>query len=290
MYTEYYGFTADPFRITADTQNLYSHQSLVKARSYLQYGLQVGEGMVLMTGESGTGKTTLVESVVGSEADSSLDPICIECSDYTGQELLSLYATVLAGEDVKADVPDALNIITHTLVEAQSEGKRSLLVLDEAQQLQHDALDKLTLLSNLRYGGEQLLQIYLLGRNSLRDTLLLPEFENLHQRLMATCRLKRLSSSETKEYILHKLTAVDWTGSPAISPNVFAAIHKTSMGIPRWINLISSRLLLHGMVNEKDVLDLPDVCEVLRDMLQEDLLPAEVRRANTAKSASLKAA
>ena len=197
---------------------------------------------------------------------------------------------MLAGEDVKADVPDALNIITHALVEAQSEGKQSLLVLDEAQQLQHDALDKLTLLSNLRYGGEQLLQIYLLGRNSLRETLLQPEFENLHQRLMATCRLKRLSLSETKEYVVHKLTAVDWTGSPAISPNVFAAIHKTSMGIPRWINLISSRLLLHGMVNEKDVLDLPDVCEVLRDMLQEDLLPADVRRANTSKSASLKAA
>ncbi len=290
MYTEYYGFSADPFRLTADHHNLYSHQSLVKARSYLQYGLQVGEGIILMTGDSGTGKTTLIESVVDEQMGANLDPVVIECSDYSGQELLAHYASILSGEDVKADVPDALNIITHGLVQAHSEGKNSLLVLDEAQQLQQDALSKLTLLSNLRHGGEQLVQIFLIGRSSLRDTLMLPEFEHLHQRLVATCRLNRLTVAETKEYVIHKLTAADWTGSPAISPNVFAAMHKTSMGIPRWINLICSRLLLHGMVNEKDVLDLPDVCEVLRDMLQEDLLPAAVRNANKSKSASLRAA
>jgi len=290
MYTEYYGFSADPFRLAADHQNLYSHQSLVKARSYLQYGLQVGEGIILMTGDSGTGKTTLVETVVNEQMGASLDPVVVECSDYSGQELLAHYASILSGEDVKADVPDSLNVITHALMQAHSEGKKSLLVLDEAQQLDQDALSKLTLLSNLRFEGEQLVQIFLIGRHSLRETLLQPELEHLHQRLVATCRLRRLSTAETKEYVVHKLTAVDWTGSPAISPNVFAAIHKTSMGIPRWINLICSRLMLHGMVNQKDILDLPDVCEVLRDMIQEDLLPAAVRSANTAKSASLKAA
>lgn len=290
MYTEYYGLDADPFRLAADNNNLYSHQSLVKARSYLQYGLQVGEGIILLTGDSGTGKTTLVETVVNEQLGANLDPIIVECSDYSGQELLSHYATVLCGEDVKADIPDALNLITHALMQAHSEGKHSLLVLDEAQQLQSSALDKLTLLNNLRYAGDQLVQIFLIGRPDLRETLLQPDLEHLHQRLVATCRLNKLTKSETKEYVLHKLTAVNWTGSPAISPNVFAAIHKTSTGIPRWINLICSRLMLHGMVNQKDVLDLPDICEVLRDMLREDLLPAEVREANTTKSASLKAA
>lgn len=290
MYTEYYGFSADPFRLTADNNNLYSHQSLVKARSYLQYGLQIGEGMVLLTGGSGTGKTTLVETVVNEELDANLDPVIVECVDYSGQELLQHYASILCGEDVNADIPDALNIITHSLVEARSQGKQCLLVLDEAHQLQQDALNKLTLLNNLRVEGHHLVQIFLVGQPELRETLLKPELEHLHQRLVATCRIKRLRSDETKEYIVQSLATVGWNGTPAISPNVFAAIHKTSMGIPRWINLICSRLMLHGMVNQLDVLDLPDVCEVLRDLLQEDLLPAAVRQANRAKSASLKAA
>lgn len=290
MYTEYYGFSADPFRLTADNNNLYSHQSLVKARSYLQYGLQIGEGIVLLTGGSGTGKTTLVETVVNEELDANLDPVIIECVDYSGQELLQHYASILSGEDINADIPDALNIITHSLVEARSQGKQCLLVLDEAHQLQQDALNKLTLLSNLRVEGHHLLQIFLVGQQELRETVLKPELEHLHQRLVATCRIKRLRSEETKEYIVQSLATVGWNGTPAISPTVFAAIHKTSMGIPRWINLICSRLMLHGMVNQLDVLDLPDVCEVLRDLLQEDLLPAAVRQANRAKSASLKAA
>jgi type II secretory pathway predicted ATPase ExeA len=290
MYTEYYGFSADPFRLTADNNNLYSHQSLVKARSYLQYGLQIGEGIVLLTGGSGTGKTTLVETVVNEELDANLDPVIIECVDYSGQELLQHYASILSGEDINADIPDALNIITHSLVEARSQGKQCLLVLDEAHQLQQDALNKLTLLSNLRVEGHHLLQMFLVGQQELRETMLKPELEHLHQRLVATCRIKRLRSEETKEYIVQSLATVGWNGTPAISPTVFAAIHKTSMGIPRWINLICSRLMLHGMVNQLDVLDLPDVCEVLRDLLQEDLLPAAVRQANRAKSASLKAA
>lgn len=290
MYTEYYGFSADPFRLTADNNNLYSHQSLVKARSYLQYGLQIGEGIVLLTGGSGTGKTTLVETVVNEELDANLDPVIVECVDYSGQELLQHYASILSGEDVNADIPDALNIITHSLVEARSQGKQCLLVLDEAHQLQQDALNKLTLLNNLRVEGHHLVQIFLVGQPELRETLLKPELEHLHQRLVATCRIKRLRSDETKEYIVQSLATVGWNGTPAISPTVFAAIHKTSMGIPRWINLICSRLMLHGMVNQLDVLDLPDVCEVLRDLLQEDLLPAAVRQANRAKSASLKAA
>ena len=237
MYTEYYGFSADPFRLAADYHNLYSHQSLAKAQSYLQYGLQVGEGIILVSGDSGTGKTTLVDIAVTQAAGASLDPVIVECSDYSGQDLLSHYATILSGEDSKVDIPDALNIVTHSLMQAKSEGKRSLLVLDEAHRLQPDALQKLALLNNLRFSGEQLVQIFLVGNPTLRQTLLQPEFENLHQRLVATCRIEALTRSETKEYILHNLTAVKWNGSPAIDPTVFSAIHKTSLGIPRWINL-----------------------------------------------------
>jgi len=291
MYTEYYGFSSDPFRLAADYNNLYSHQSLKKAHSYLQYGLQVGEGIILVTGDSGTGKTTLVDTVVTEAAGAHLEPVIIECSDYNGLELLGHYAKILSGEDNKVDIPDAVNIITHALMQATSEDKSSLLVLDEAHRLQPDALHKLALLNNMRLAGRQLVQIFLVGSPDLRQTLLHPEFENLHQRLVATCKIDSLTRTETKEYIVYNLASAGWADSPAISPKVFSAIHKTSLGIPRWINLICSRLMLHGMVNHKDQLELSDACEVLRDLLDEDLLPALVRRSNDISTpVSLKAA
>ncbi|MDB4223193.1 AAA family ATPase [Granulosicoccus sp.] len=280
MYMEYYGLTADPFRLTADRENLYSHRTLSKARSYLQYGLQMSEGIVLVTGESGTGKSTLINSVVTDDLQIRLDPVVIECSNYTGGKLLSNYASILSGTNTSANIPEALNTITHLLLQIKSEGKKALLVLDEAQQLTDDALFKLLQLANLKINGEQLVQIHLVGLPQLRDTILRPEHEQLHQRLVATCSIEPLTAVETEQYIIHCLTSAGWNGTPRISRQVFKLIHNTSLGIPRWINLSGSRLLLHGMANEKQNLELSDVCEVLRELLSEDLLPSKVRRIN----------
>lgn len=289
MYMEYYGLTADPFRLAADRENLYSHRTLRKARSYLQYGLQMSEGIILVTGESGTGKTTLINSIVSDDLGFELDPVVIECTNYNGRELLCNYAAILAGTNTMSDIPEALNTITHCLLEIKSEGKKALLVLDEAQQLTDDALFKILQLANLRADGEQLVQIHLVGLSQLRDTILRPEHEQLHQRLVATCSIKPLTVQETEEYILHSLKAAGWNGTPKISRKVFQLIHNTSLGIPRWINLNGSRLLLHGMANEKQTLGLADVCEVLRELLSEDLLPAKIRSINK-KAGKLKAA
>ena len=277
---EYYGLTSDPFRLDADQVNLYSHKTLNKARSYLQYGLQMSEGIVLVTGESGTGKSTLINSVVTDDLQIQLDPVVMECTNYTGSELLRNYASILSGTNTSANIPEALNTITHLLLQIKSEGKKALLVLDEAQQLTDDALFKLLQLANLKINGEQLVQIHLVGLPQLRDTILRPEHEQLHQRLVATCSIEPLTAVETEQYIVHCLTAAGWDGTPKISRQVFKLIHNTSLGIPRWINLSGSRLLLHGMANEKKNLELSDVCEVLRELLSEDLLPSKVRRIN----------
>ncbi len=289
MYMEYYGLAADPFRLAADQHNLYSHKSLRKARSYLQYGLQMSEGIVLVTGVSGTGKSTLVHGLVTGELGIPLDPVVIACTGYDGAELLRHYAGILTGTDIPPGIPDALNAITHSLIQVKTEGKKALLVLDEAHQLTDDALHKLLHLANLKFEGEELVQIHLVGLPRLRDTILRPEHEQLHQRLVATCKIDTLTPVETAEYITHNLSAAGWNNTPEICPNVYKLIHKTSMGIPRWINLICSRLMLHGMTKEKQKLELPDVCEVLRELINEDLLPAKVRSTNQ-KDGSLKAA
>jgi type II secretory pathway predicted ATPase ExeA len=285
MYKEYYGLTADPFRLAADQVNLYSHKTMSKARSYLQYGLEMGGGIVLVTGESGTGKTTLINGLVNDDLGFKLDPVVIECTNYTGSELLRNYAAILSGENVDYEISESLNTITHFLMEIRSEGKKALLVLDEAQQLTDDALYKLLHLANLKFNGEQLVEIQLVGLPQLRDTILRPEHEQLHQRLVATCSIEPLSAIETAQYIVHNLTAVGWNGSPEICPKVYKLIHKASLGIPRWINLNASRLMLHGMTNQKQRLELEDFCEVLRELLSEDLLPAKVRRQNQMQAA-----
>jgi len=231
---------------------------------------------VLVTGDIGTGKTTLINSLLKDDIGIQLDPVVIECADYTGIELLRNYAAILSGDSLppeQLELPETLNTISHLLMQTKAEGKKALLVLDDAHQLSDDALQKLLHLTNLKVNGQQLLKIQLVGLPNLRDTILRQEHEQLHQRLAATCSIEPLTLLETAEYIIHNLKEAGWKGNPRIDPKVFKVIHNTSMGIPRWINLNASRLMLHGMINEKQSLELPDICEVLCELLREDLLP-----------------
>lgn len=281
MYKEYYGLSADPFRISADHSNLYSNESFTKARSYLQYGLHNAEGVVLLTGVPGTGKTSLMNSIIGASGDLNLSAAVIECTDYTGAQLLGYYARILGSEESKADITESMFTITENLKRLKEQGKKAVLVLDEAQQLTDDALHKLTLLANLQVAGEQLVQLFLIGQPKLRETLLLePGLEQLHQRLVGTCHLDPLTAAETKEYILQNLRSVNWNNNPAIASNVYTAVHRSSLGIRRWINLICSRLMLHAIANDRQELELPDLCEVLSDLIKEGLLPQEIRQSN----------
>lgn len=280
MYKEYFGLSADPFRISAAHSNLYSHQSFTKARSYLQYGLHNAEGIVLITGDGGSGKTSLVNSVIDGGAELNLSATVIDCTDYSGSQLLAYYARILGSEDSDADLTESVFSISQSLNRLKDQGRKPVLVLDDAQLLTADAIRKLTLLANLRASGDQLLQIFLVGDSRLRAMLLEPQHEQLHQRLVAACHIDALTATETNEYILQNLRATGWNNRPAIASNVYTAVHRSSLGNRRWINLICSRLLLHAIANETQKLELPDLCEVLSDLINEGLLPQEIRQSN----------
>ncbi len=277
MYHQYYGFSSDPFRLTPNTQPLFLHATFKKAVSYFQYALHKGEGTLMVTGGPGSGKTTLINNIIREQDDHTVQFTVIDSSVFSGNELLEQFGASISNSAIDntstytlvTGVTESLNII-------KTQGKRAVLILDEAHLLTEDALEKVHLLTNLNAAGQPLVQVILVGQSSLQESILSPDLQQLHQSLIATCKISELSRDETHGYIMHQLHSVQWNDSPRIAENVFPAIHRTSLGEPRWINLICSRLLLHAMAGDKNFIGIPDVCEVLNDLLCENLLPRKI--------------
>ncbi len=151
------------------------------------------------------------------------------------------------------------------------EGRRALLIVDEAQDLASSAMEELRLLTNIQIGGQPLLQIFLLGQPQLRDLILSPEMEQVHQRIVAASHIEGLQADETEAYVIHRLQVVGWQGDPAIDRAIFPLIHKFSEGVPRRINLICSRLFLLGSVEQRHAIDVEDVRVVISELQAEHL-------------------
>jgi len=242
--------------------------------SYLLYAFHRGEGMVLITGRPGSGKTTLVEEVVSETIDSEMPVAVVDCSNLAGNDLLELYLEALGV--VAAPGISNSRAIRETLA-SMRETSRPVLMLDDAHLLSDEDMKIVYMLCNLNKQGVPLVQVVLAAHPKLRDLLLSPGYEHFHQRLVATCNIDALEMSETREYILHKLRSVGWNNNPKVAESVYGAIYRSSLGVPRWVDLICSRMLLNGMASERKFISLDDICEVIRDLIDEDLLPDQVR-------------
>ena len=223
----------------------------------MQYALIQEEGIVLVTGEPGIGKTALVSRVIDEQDSHSLNCHSIECARYSGIELLGQYALACEVETDTTTITGMISAITQHLEEVKKRGKRSVLLLDEAHLLSDDALETIRLLSNLQQAGDPMLQIFLIGQPALRTRLLAPEMTQLHQRIIATCNIDALDTQDTQGYVMQQLSAVNWTPSSGITDGVYRAIHSASLGIPRWINLICNRLMIHAIAVSYTHLTLP---------------------------------
>ncbi len=246
----------------------------------MQYALFQGEGMVLITGEPGNGKSALIHRVIAEHSDQYQKLDTIECARFSGTDLLVRYAD-LCGIELASDSTAAqLTAVTSHLTKLHQQSKRSVLILDETHLLTDEALETVRLLSNLRADSEPLVQIFLVGQPLLRERLLTPELSQLHQRIIATCKLEALNEEETQGYMLQQLDSRHWDASAGIADGVYRAVHSASLGIPRWINLICNRIMIHVLANERPRIEFEDICEILQDLIREDLLPEEVRQAN----------
>jgi len=270
VYEQFYHFSEDPFRLTPDPRYAFAHPSYAKARAYLEYGLQRGEGFVAVTGPPGSGKTTLIEELL-TRAPPGVRVSQIVSSQLEAEDLLRMVSHSLGLEGREQGKALLLNQIRRHLEEDRINGRRTVLIVDEAQGLDGKTLEELRLLTNLADQRGPLLQIILLGQEQLRELLKLPELEQLRQRTIAAYHLKPMSEADTRAYIEHRLRCADWAGDPLISDMAVKIIHHAGGGNPRRVNLLCSRLLLHGYVNAKHYLAVPDVRIVLEEMSEEEL-------------------
>ena len=271
MYDQFYGFSEEPFRLSPDHHFAYQHRHYKKARAYMAYAFMRAEGFVMVTGRPGTGKTTLVGALMADLAVERAQIANLVCSQLQADDLLSMVAYEF-GVDLSITAKgQLLQHLSRQLQKWHREQRRALLIVDEAQDLSASAMEELRLLTNIQISGRPLLQIFLLGQPELRELILRPEMEQVHQRIVAASHLLPLEEDETCEYMLHRLREAGWKGDPAISRAVYPLIFKFSEGIPRRINLICSRLMLHGAVEELHRIGAQDVRAVVEELQAESL-------------------
>jgi general secretion pathway protein A len=267
MYDQYYGFSGRPFQLTPDPHFYFESLTHRKALSYLGYGLAQGEGFIVITGEVGAGKSTLVGHLMQTIDKARLTAATIVTSQLDGNDMVRMTAEsfgVAAGGLDKAGTLKAIEAYLHAEARA---GRRCLLVVDEAQNLAVDALEELRMLSNFQLGSSALLQIFLLGQPEFRDLVQsAPELEQLRQRVIATHHLDAMNKDEVEPYIMHRLQRAGWNGRPQLTQDAYDALYDETGGVPRKLNTLMNRVLLMGAVEKIDILDAGLVSAVIADM------------------------
>ena len=253
MFSQYYRFTGHPFQLTPDSRFYFGSQGHSRAFSHLVYGLSQEEGFIVITGEVGAGKTTMVEQLWAQLDRNSYVIGRIVTTQVAGDDLLRLAVASFGMQPEGADKATLLRRMEQFFREQRQSGRRCLLVVDEVQNLSIPAVEELRMLSNITIEGRPGLQTILLGQPQFRRMLANPDLEQLRQRILASYHLGPLSVAETHAYIEHRLKMVGWTGTPAWEDGALDAMHRGSDGIPRRINTLGSRVLLLAALEEAQV-------------------------------------
>ena len=272
MYESFYGLHAKPFQLRPDPNFFFGSKGHKRAMSYLEYGLSQGEGFIVITGEVGAGKTTLVRNLFRKLESNRIIAAQIVNTHLNSDDTLR---SVVAAFGLPFDDPSKTGLLARFeqfLRYSDKQGKRVLLVVDEAQNLTPQTVEELRMLSNFQTNEKSLLQTFLLGQPEFRRTLHSEDMQQLRQRVIATYHLGPMDAAETQAYIEHRLQTAGWKGDPVITPEAYAAIFDYSGGIPRKINTLCDRLFLMGYLEELHQFNAEEVGEVIKD-IQEEFTP-----------------
>lgn len=285
MYEPYYGFTAKPFQLRPDPHFFFGSKGHKRAMAYLEYGLSQGEGFIVVTGEVGAGKTTLVRNLFNKLASNQIVAAHIVNTHLDPDDTLRMVASGFGLPYEGATKTDLLTRLEQFLHDVDRQGKRALLVIDEAQNLNPKTVEELRMLSNFQTDDKSLLQTFLLGQPEFRSTLHSPGMQQLRQRVIASYHLGPMDAPETRAYIEHRLHTVGWNGDPAFDDGAHAAIFAYTGGIPRKTNTLLDRVLLMGYLEELHAFNETHIQTVIADVSEEFQLP-EVMRTASAQAAN----
>ncbi len=266
MYREFFGLTGKPFQLSPDVRFFFPSSEHKRALAFLQYGVSQGDGFIVVTGDVGTGKTTLVHALLAELDPKETVVATIVTTQLAEDDLLGMVASQFGLRIDNQNKATVLRDLERLFVQRVRDGKRVLLIVDEAQNLPTRSVEELRMLSNFNDQGRPLLQVFLLGQEEFRGTLLSPGFEQLRQRVIATYHLNPLNGEETRTYIEHRLSRVAWAGDPSIDDDAFERIFEFTAGVPRRINNLCDRLLLYTYLEEQHAIDGAMVAKVASEI------------------------
>lgn len=265
MYREYYGLLRSPFEMTPDPAFLYLGETHREGLAMLQYAVESRKGFVMLTGEVGTGKTTLLHSLL-SQLDAATASAFIFNPKLKPIDFLKVMFDEFGIEEECRTKGEYLMALNRYLIQRLEADEPTLLIVDEAQNLAPEMLEEVRLLSNLETPSSKLLQIMLVGQPELKEMLARPELRQLRQRIVLRYHLRPFSSGETASYIDERLRLAGYTGKALFDKGALRAVHGFTGGVPRLVNVLCDGALLLGYSRDLARIDRKSVGEVAKDL------------------------
>ncbi|MFB0935691.1 MAG: XrtA-associated ATPase [Propionivibrio sp.] len=276
MYESYFGLSSKPFQLNPDPNFYFGSKQHRRATAYLEYGLHQNEGFIVVTGEVGAGKTTIVRGLLSKLDSSKVVAAQLVSTQLDADDTLRMVAAAFGVRTKNLGKSDVLLALEAFLVDVTRQGKRCLLIVDEAQNLTPHAVEELRMLSNFQFETQALLQSFLIGQPEFRSIMQSPHMQQLRQRVIAACHIGPMDQDETQGYVEHRLKCAGYTGTPLFDDDAYVALFNASGGVPRRINSLCDRILLSGFLGGKTEFTAVDVEEVARELNEETLAPGLV--------------
>ena len=264
-YLEHFKLSEQPFRLTPDPDFLYWSKQHARAKAYMESTIWLADGFVVITGEIGSGKTTLLQSFL-SELDDDIVYAVVSQTQLTPVQFLRAVLTEFGFKPFNLRKVELLDMLNMFLIEQYSNGKKVVLIVDEAQNLSRKVLEEIRMLSGIETHKEKVLRIILAGQPELKETLDLPNLKQLVQRIRLRFHLGPLDNRELREYIDHRLSVAGRAPDDLFHENTFEVIHRFTGGVPRLINTMCDTALLCAFADEKRIVDVDDIMAAVAEL------------------------